>query len=275
MNGAKQTMNEIQQAAKMGVVDRFLGRLGLGGHNVDILQNPTEEILAELERGRAPSLFGMKKRGKKKAKLVRKEENYLYSTRRFPNNTSNNTIGAGAVVAGDYDFFGNGVGDSGNTMGYSSLTNLTLQQTNMDKGGKIPTGRGFALFELAVSFDATATGANIAQCLDTMHLWFQKQAGAMNIYHGPIRNWPAGTGVAGYAATTATTTTIQQAANGVPTLGGVRRFKNPRVLNANDSFKYVITASANLPKTNAAVALTDFVEISIWLFGFHYDRIPE
>lgn len=267
-------MNEMQFAQKQGVVDRFLGRLGMGGRNVHVLETPTEEIRADLERGRAPQLWGMRKK-KKAAKLVRKEENYLYSTRRFPNNTSNNTIGSGAITAGDYDFFGNGVGDVGSSMGYFSLSNLTYLQTNMDKGGKIPTGRGFALFELAVSFNADAVGGDIAQCLDTMHLWFQKQGGAFNIYHGPIRNWPAGTGLAGYAATTATTTTIQGAANGVPTLGGVRRFKNPRVLNANDSFKYVLTAVANKPKDNVAVALTAFVEISIWLFGFHYDRISD
>lgn len=271
-------MTGHQEAAREGLAERFLGRLGLRpGQGVDILETPTEEIIESLGRGRAPSIFSMAKR--KKKRLVRKEENYLYSTRRFPLNNANNTIGAGAVAQGDYDFFGNGVGDGGGAMGYFSLANLTYLQTNMDKGGKIPTGRGFALFELAVSFNADALGADISQCLDTMELRYEKQGGQLVIHHGPIRNWPAGVGVAGYAsaATTvaATTINVEKASNGVANLAAVRRFKQPRLLNANESFKYTLNAAANLPKNNAAVALSAFVEVCIWLFGFHYDRIPQ
>jgi hypothetical protein len=269
-------MTGHQEAAREGLAERFLGRLGLRpGQGVDILETPTEEIIESLGRGRAPSIFSMAKR--KKKRLVRKEENYLYSTRRFPLNNANNTIGSGAVAQGDYDFFGNGVGDGGGAMGYFSLANLTYLQTNMDKGGKIPTGRGFALFELAVSFNADALGTDISQCLDTMELRYEKQGGQLVIHHGPIRNWPGGVGLSGYAATAVggSPLTISASTNGVPNLAAVRRFKQPRLLNANESFKYTLNATANLPKNNAAVALLGFVEICIWLFGFHYDRIPQ
>jgi hypothetical protein len=268
-------MNAVQEVAREGLIDRWLSRRGLGGRPLSVIGNPTEEILEDAHRGRPLrlELFGSQQR--RKANLVRKEENYLYSTRRFPLNTANNTIGAGAVAAQEYDFFGQGIGDSGTTHGYFSLSSLTPLQTNMDKGGKIPSGRGFAMFELAVSFNAQALGADIAQLLDVANLKYVKQGGAMTIEHGPIRNWPGGVGVAGYASAATTTINVERAGNGAPNLGSVRRFKQPRLLNANESFKYVVTAVANLPKSNTAVALSDFVEMSIWLFGWTYDRIPE
>lgn len=269
-------MTEMQAVAREGLVSKFLNRVGLGGFGtVGVLENPTEEIVhGELSGRRAKlSLWGAQQR--KKPNYIRREENYLWSTRRFPLNTANNTIGSGAVAAGDYDFFGQGIGDAGNTHGYFSLTNLTPMQTNMDKGGKIPQGRGFAMFELAVSFNAEAIGADIAQLLDTAALRYEKQAGQLVIQHGPIRQWPGGTGISGYATTTATTTTKEAASSGVPSLTSNRRFQQPRLLNANESFKYVVNAAATKPKDNVAVALSAFVEMSVWLFGWTYDRIPE
>jgi len=241
------------------------------------LEQSTAEIREALEHqrkhgGRAPVFSAM---AKKKKKLVRREENYLYSTRRFPSNTANNTIGSGAITAGDYDYFANGIGDVGSAMGYFSLSTLGYHHTNMDKGGKIPTGRGFALYELAVSFNSNATAGDIAQLMDASELRYEKQGGQLTVHHGPVRFWPGGIGLHGFASTTATTTTIQGASSGVPHLSAVRRFKKPRLLNANDSFRYVMALLASQAKTNAAIALSDFVEMTVWLFGFHYDRVPE
>src|SRR4028119_820360 len=98
-------MNELQHAQQEGIISRFFNRFRGMGEGIDILQNPTEEIRESLERGKLPTLYGMAKRKAGKAKLVRKEENYLWSTRRFPNNSTNNTIGSGAIVSGDYDYF--------------------------------------------------------------------------------------------------------------------------------------------------------------------------
>jgi len=268
------------QITKEGIMNRFFGRQALGllaaGAKTEVLENPTEELIYNFDRGCALDLYGRVHGKRKKFKMgVRKEENYLYSTRRFPSNTANNTIGSGAIVAGDYDFFGNGIGDTGTAMGYFSIGNLGYQQTNMDKNGKIPKGRGFLLYELAVSFNAAALPADIIQCLDSMSLKFEKQAGQLSIYHGPIRNWPGGVGISGYATTTATTTTIERGTSGAPTLQNVRRFKNPRVLNANDSFVYRLNATATTPAANTTIALSAFTEISIWLFGLAFDQIPE
>jgi len=207
--------------------------------------------------------------------VARLEENYLYHTRRFPNDITDNTIGAGAVTAGDYLFFTSGLGDQGTTAGYFSLANLTLQQTNMASGGKIPNGRGFRMFDLGISFNAEAIGSNIAQLLDTMNLRFEKQNASLVVQHGPLSFWPGGTGLYGFAATTVTTTTIQGATNGLPALTNVRRFRNPRVLSANEQFQYVVNAAAARPNVAATVALTAFVEIRIWLFGQVLDAIPQ
>lgn len=268
-------MNAFNEAAREGLIDRFLRNTGLAGRvRPQIYENPTEEIEHAFNRGRGLRLFGAGPQGRRRD--VRVEENYLYSTRRFPNNTTDNTIGAGAVAAQEYDFFGNGIGDVGSSMGYFSVGNLTALQTNMEKGGKIPKGKGYALFELGVSFNAEAIGSNMNQLLDVCTLKFEKGGGtSFTIQHGPIQLWPAGVGPSGFAATTVAATSLQGASNGLPHLGAARRFRSARKLSANESFKYVVTAAANRPNVNAAVALTAFVEMRIWLFGYHMDRIAE
>lgn len=251
-----------------GLVHRFTERLGLDpeGPGLHVLQNPTEEIQHGINRGKPARLWGADR------PLVagRLEENYMYYTRRFPNNTANNTIGAGAVTAQDYLYFINGLGDQGSAAGYFSVANLTLQQTNMASSGKIPTGRGFRMFDLGISFNAQALVGNIAQMLDTCNLRFEKQSGQLTLQHGPLKFWPGGTGI--YAGTTATNTTA--ASNGMPALTNVRRWRNPRILSANEQFQYVINAAAATPNNNTTTALTDFVEITIWLFGQVLDAIP-
>jgi hypothetical protein len=261
-------MNALQYARKWGAASSFLRRLG-SGSRVSLIEPSTEDLMADLVRGRRPKLHGMADAGA----VGRVEENYLYYTRRFPLNTANNTIGGGALVGQDYLYFINGQGDQGSAAGYFSLANLTLQQTNMASGGKIPNGRGFQLFDLGVSFNAQAAFGDVAQCLDVMNLRYEKQNSSLVLQHGPIKFWPGGTGVYGFAATTVAATTVQGASNGMPAITNARRFTQPRVLSANDQFTYIINAQANTPNKNAAVALSDFVEITVWLFGRCIDRI--
>lgn len=262
-------MNAIKALEKDGFIKSMFTKWGV----TKFIENPTEEIDEHIRRtGRTPKLHGMADGGVD----LRVEENYLYSTRRFPLNTANNTIGSGAVAAQDYNFFTAGIGDQVSTMGYFSGNSLTTLQTNMAPGGKIPTGRGFKLYDLAVSFNAAAAGADIAQLLDTCALRFEKQAGNLVIQHGPIALWPGGVGLSGYAATAVggSPLTIQGASNGQPNLQAVRRFRNPRIFNANEDVKYIVNAAANLPCNAAAVGLSAFVEMRIWLYGYHFDKIP-
>jgi hypothetical protein len=261
-------MNALQYAKKWGAVDTFLNRLGVGAP-VGLIEQPTEELVHNLIRGKKPKLHRMAAGGV----MGRVEENYVYYTRRFPQNTANNTIGSGAVVAQDYLYFINGLGDPGSAAGYFSIANMTLQQTNMASGGKIPNGRGFRMFDLGVTFNAAAAPGDVAQCLDTMNLRFEKQNSSLVLQHGPLKFWPGGMGMYGFATTTATTTTIQGVSNGMPALTNARRFTQPRELAANDQFTYIINAAAATPNANTTVALGAFVEITIWLFGQVIDRI--
>jgi hypothetical protein len=276
-------MTEMERVRKWGVVDQFLKRLGLQpgqGGGIRFLDNPTDEIDHLIARtgGRLPKLYAS---GQAQAGGVvgRVEENYLYSTRRFPLNTANNTISSGAVAAQDYNFFSFGFGDVGTQAGYFSIASLGYLQTNMASGGAIPNGRAFRMFDLGVSFNAGAKAADIAQLLDVCNLRFDKQGGALVIQHGPLIYWPGGVGVSGFAAnsTTASTTTInvQNASNGLAALSNVRRFKSPRVLNANEKFMYVVTALASTPNSQTAVALSDFVEMRVGLFGQVLDAIAQ
>jgi len=256
--------------------ETFLSRLGAAGRAVNLWENPTEEIRDALNTGRQLKMFPMAARPRavmRPTQPARVEENYLYSTRRFPNNTANDTIGAGAVATGDYDYFGSGVGDAVTTMGYFTAagTALTYLHTNMDRGGKIPQGRGYRLFELGISFNARALATNVAQLMDTLALRYEKQGGQLVIQHGPVKFWPGGTGVNGFS----TKTNTEGSANGIASLGAVRRFRLPRELDANESFKYTLAApSATRYVDGTAIALTDFVEVTIWLYGAIKDSIP-
>jgi hypothetical protein len=262
-------MNAMQMAKRMGAVDTFLRTLA-PGERVSILESPTEDLLWDAQRGRKPKLHKMADAGS----VGRIEENYLYYTRRFPLNTANNTIGGGALVAQDYLYFINGIGDQGSAAGYFSINNLTLQQTNMASGGKVPTGRGYQLFEIGVTFNAQAAPGDIAQLLDVMNMRYEKQNASLVVQHGPIKFWPGGTGIYGYASTTAATTTIANASNGMPAMSNARKWTQPRVLSSNEQFTYILQAAANTPNANTAVALSNFTEITIWLFGRCLDRLP-
>jgi hypothetical protein len=274
-------MNLVQSLLKDGVGRHFLKRAERLGVRVSFLEAPTEELNHEQEKrwrkGQTEARFHTMAAGS--GNLVRADDNYLYSTRRYPGNTANNTIGGGTLTAGDTSFFTTGINDSGSQMGYFSIPQLTYQQTNMGPKGQIPKGQGYEMWELGVAFNANAKVADIAALLDVSSLSFNMQLGGYVIYQGPIVMWPGGSGVYGFAgvATTATTTTInvQQGSNGMPSPASVRRLQSPRIFAATDNFAYVLTQSANTPADNAAVALSAFTEIRIQLFGNFLSQIPQ
>ncbi len=50
--------------------------------------------------------------------------------------------------------------------------------------------------------------------------------------------------------------------------------KDPRVISSNEQFQYVVTALAATPNSQTTVALANFCEMTIWMFGNCIDRIP-
>lgn len=273
-------MSLVSQLRKDGVAKHFLNRVQtLFPFRISLLEAPFEELDHEREKAFSQGQFhkervfhGMDVVGSMGG---RADDNYLYSTRRFPGNTTNNTIGGGTLTAGDFPYFTTGINDQGNQMGYFSIPQLTYQQTNMGPKGQVPKGQAYQMNEMGIAFNANATVANVAQLLDVSSLTFNMQQGGYLIYHGPIANWPGGVGPYGFASTTVTTTTIQGATNGVPTPASTRKLSLPRIFGPTDMFQYTLTQSANLPADNSAVALTAFTEIRINLFGLYRSDIPQ
>ena len=262
---------------KNGAIAAFMERCGgrVNGVPVELYENPTEEILDEAQRkGRVPKLFlaGGEQRSPK-----RLEENYLYATRRFPA-AVDNVIGAGALIAGDFRFFQNAIGQQGGGDGFPAAFVLSSNETNMDVGGQIAQGKNFALRGIGISFNTEALSANIQQVLDAHALEFSKQGDQYRLRHGPTRLWPGGAGVAGFATNSgiaAPGATIVSASNGLPDPRALRWLRVPRMIREKESFSYLFVSPLAVRSSNGvAWALTEFVTCTEHLWGGQLDVIP-
>lgn len=203
----------------------------------------------------------------------RLEENYLYSTRRFPTGV-NNTIGAGALVAGTYGFFGYATGNNADSAGFPTGFASGLTETNMETAGQIAQGSNFVFNQVGISFDALATTTNVAQLLDSAALTFSKQGGQFTLNHGPIKAWPGGMGMAGYSNITPAATEVS-AHNGAADIRAVRSLKIPRVIREKETFAYnFVIPRATAARDGVAFALTQFVLATVWLWGGQENVIP-
>lgn len=270
------------------VLQAFMGRLpaNLRG-SVAVLENPTDELVGELAHAKALGkgwgevpLFARNFRQRMPAprprppaaadKDARLEENYFYSTRRFPQ-INTNTF-AGALAAGAFPYFSKGISDDGVALGFPSGFPLDTTETNMQSGssGLIPVGTGFVFTQLGVSFNSGITTADLAVMLDAATLRFSKGGGQFTMDHGPLKMWPSGMGISGFAATAVggTPLTIQAANNGAPDPRAVRSLKLPRVLKSTETFSYsVVVPRATKALDGTALTLSAFVLCTLWLFG--------
>lgn len=276
------------------VLSAFLTRaamLGLPGlvspENARIFDNPTEELLDDLQRKGKSKLFarGIPRpwtgaRGvatavhrRAGANGSRLEENYLYSTRRFPTAT-NNTIGAGALVANTYSFFQYANGGTCDSAGYPTGTAASLLETNMEVASQIAQGTNFVFNQVGITFNAMATTTNVAQILNAAALTFSKQGGQFTLNHGPIIGWPGGMGLAGFSNITAAATEVS-AHNGAADIRAVRSIKLPRIIREKETFVYnFVVPRATNPQNASAFALTDFITATVWLWGGQENVIP-
>ncbi len=281
------------------VLQAFMSRLpaGLLG-NVAVLENPTSELREELadarERGRSwrdVAMFAQNMRQRRFAQPMgaprsggqnpssgnaRVEENYFYSTRRFPVLTTN-TIGGGTLTAGPFPYFGKGLNDDGVGLGFPTGFVLGSPETNMEVGGAIPQGTSFVFNQLGISFESDIATADLAAMLDAATLSFSKAGGQFTINHGPLKMWPGGMGISGYAAAAVGGTPLAQTAahNGAADIRAVRVLKIPRILREKETFAYsIFITRTSKAKNGVAIALTDFVLPTIWLFGGQRNVIP-
>lgn len=249
------TWRDIKESA----IQRFAAQCF--GPAVSVLENPTEELVHDLSKGKQVVLH---QRGMARGPR-RLEENYLYSTRRFA---------SGALGATEYRFFQNAIGQDGAGDGFAAGTTLTDLENNMDVGGQIAQGKSFVFRQIGVSFNADIVTGDLVQMMDAGALRFSKQGDQYNLRHGPLRLWPGGTGAAGYAAT-GNAVTIESSHNGSADIRAVRNLRVPRVIRQKESFSYVYNVPRTTRFSTAGVfTLTNNVLMTVWLWGGQMDRIP-
>lgn len=278
-------MNPIDKV-KSKVVAGFMDRCGQLARNVTIFSNPTEEIVEAGQKNKPIKLYQrgsrMLARGGSGAK-ERLEQNYLFDTRRFPIFAAGEAFPV-TIAAQDYLFFQNAVGQPAINNGFgTALTTMTELETNMDVAGQIAQGKNFVMHQIGVSFNADIISDDAATLMESGALRFEKQGGQYTLRHGPVRQWPGGTGVAGFAAAAttvaATTINIEAASNGEADLRVSRRLNVPRIIKEKESFAYKYVVPRTIRNTSGAAPGTDAqltagCLMTIWLWGAQGDDIP-
>lgn len=275
------------------VVAGFMSRvalLGIDPGRVHLLEASTDDFRADMESGRRVALHarnfggrrpmpqrmiqGQQNRGS--SGKARMEENYFYSSRRFPS-AADNTIGGGLLTASNFPMFNRGIGDDASGLGFPTGSTLTQAETNLEVGGYLPQGINFVGSQLGVTFNSDIATADLAQFLDVACLNFAKSGGQWNMIHGPLKFWPSGMGIGGFAAAAVGGTPLAQTAahNGAADIRAVRSLRIPRILREREVFNYSITiARTSRAKDGVAIALTGFVVCTIWLWGGQKNAIP-
>ncbi len=268
------------------VVAAFMGKLPESLRSrVAILQNPTDELREELADAKARGKVGdvalfansVRVRSRGSSGKARVEENYFYSSRRFPS-LANNTIGGGALVAQTYPYFTKGSGDNGDSLGFPTGFVLGPPETNLEQGGTIPQGTDFVFQQLGVSFNSDIAVSDLADMLDACALGFTKGGGQFSLSQGPLKMWPAGMGISGFAAASGNgddVINVSAVTNGAANIKALRTLSIPRVLRSQEAFKYSIQIERATKATDGStIGLSNFVIPTIWLFGAQRNVIP-
>jgi hypothetical protein len=254
-------LNSDNRSAVARFIER--SRVLLGGLPIQVMENPTEEIMRDLKRGKSAKLYAQ---GKAPTRL---EENYLYDSRGFT---------LGAIAAGDFRFFANPIGAPGAANGFAAAGFvLTDLETNLDTASQVPQGKNFVFKQIGISFNAEILTGDVAQLMDAGSLRYTKQGDQYTLRHGPVRLWPGGTGVEGYSATTVAATTIAAAHNGVASSNAARMLKVARVIREKETFSYLYSvprATRQAGAAPAAWALVGNCVMTVWLWGGQFDTIP-
>ena len=200
---------------KNSILNKFAGLSG-----VNVFAKSTEEIQHEVQLGREPSRmqFAAGRLAAGNGAKKRLEENYLFDTRLYP---------VGALAVSDYVYFANAIGQPGANNGFLGGLIMSELETNMDVASQIAQGKNFVMTQVGVSFNANILTADAATLMESGALRFTKQGSQFTLKHGPIRFWPGGMGLAGYASSGIAATTINGAHNGDADIRAVRRLSVP------------------------------------------------
>lgn len=135
----------------------------------------------------------------------------------------------------------------------------TLVDTNLRQASQLPMGWHFDVYAFALAFWSTAAtqAADIALCLHNAYLRFI-MGGSVEWFLAPAKMVLGGLGVDGFSATTATTTTIQGAHNGVAHPDAIEKLSLPIPIEGGESFEGELVFPA-APTPTAAVAVQLFM----------------
>jgi hypothetical protein len=273
------TVSKIEDAVLNRFVERSAkahpGMASLLG-TCAFLETPTEEILEGLEKGKPVSMHARMARGRKirPGGIARLEENYLYSTRRFPT-AANNTIGSGALAAGTYPLFTAARGGLGDVLGFPTGFQLSTAETNMELPGQIPQGQSFVFNQMGISFNADATIGDTNQLLEAATLQYQRAGGQFTLDQGKISFWPGAFGQGGHYGSMTAAAGNNYGSNGRTDLRAVRNLRIARVLKGTDVFQYnFVIHRATKSTDGSAWALSNFVNATLWLWGGWKVNVP-
>lgn len=269
------------------IVDTYLNRI-VSAPGIDsppmLIENPIEEIAEARARGKDIMLYGASiEYGKARAALnsmarttgdIRFEENFFFSTRRYPKAPDNNL---GAVVgthipAGENLYFAAPVGTDGQVQGFPTGFTMSPAETNSDTPNSTPQGKGFKIWAEGIAFNSGADADDIAQVLDSGALKYQVQGGQFALRKGPLRGWPGGQGVMGFTAKQGE----GLAANGIADPRAMRVLRFPRVIKPLQNFNYIHeVANQGLKSIDGTPwQLSKFTLASVMLWGHQLDAIP-
>jgi len=195
-----------------GFLARAMGA-GINPERLSLMEAPTEDLIAAFKDGNARDRELVTKHARNFQQRrpqpqqrgrnggSRLEENYFYSSRRFPS-AVNNTIGAGALVAGSFPLFSRGIGEDGSGLGFPTGFVLAQAETNLDVGGYLPQGSSFVGSQIGISVNSDCTTPDLAVFMDVAALNFSKAGGQFAMLQGPVKAWPSGMGIGGFATMT-------------------------------------------------------------------------
>lgn len=240
---------------------------------VEVWENPTEEIEDALKRDRALTIHTHGANGSGKTSgPKRAEENYLYSSRRFPMAITNVIPAPSHIPQGDYLFFSVPLGNDGSNMGFPSGFTLGLSETNIETASQVPQGKAFRMKQVGVSFNMEGHTNDLQQLCDAGSIVFTKQGGQWNLRHGPAAFWPGGMGISGYSQQQG----VDNAHSGLADWKSARYLKIPRDIHNLENFNYVYHVDhAQRPTDGSDWTLSAFTEMRVWLWGLQMDKIPD
>jgi len=195
---------------------------------------------------------------------IRGEENYLFSTRRYPVAVDNNLPAGNHIPQGNYQFFNYAVNGNAAAAGFPQAFQASYGETNLTTANQVPAGQGFRIEREGVAFNTEARAEDIEQILDSGNFQYQTESNQYVLYKGPFAGWPGGIGVSGFS----TNQNTEAAHNGIADLRAVRAIRMPRVIPPLKQFSYIHNVGTiGRPTDGSAWVLSGFTLARVLLWG--------